>query len=294
MNDLIGRLIEEITPLNNKYREGINANLLGKEILKIMWDVGEILFVNGIKNVHPVAWAIYGKEKGIRRSYITRDFLSYCFRVRKYFRARDEIDDKFPKLQKYSLFREAFPLLDNSKYSLNKREREELVNLLNSEQPVHSIKKKIIKIKREKLRIYNDRRQRLGEMVPVKENFIKIYKELSNLVLNNNLDEVKTFREKIGDRLLANLSQLCLSFTQEGLSFPKIDQDHIDKLDGEWNIFCNTLIRLSSSDIETRNRFRRVIPISKIMEVAEILNGVRTDEGYSHLLQKIKGFELKT
>jgi len=281
MSDFIAHLIEEITPLNNRYREGIDTNLPGKEILKIMWDVGEILFVNGIKNVHPVAWKIYGKEKGIRRSYITRDFLSYCFRIRKFFNTKAEIDEKFPGLQRYSLFREAFPLLENPKYSLDTRERDALLRLINSKQPFQSIKKKIIKIKRERLRIYNDRRQRLSEMVPVKENFINIYNELSNLVLDNNLDKVKIFRAKIGEKMLSNLSQLCLSLTQEGLSFTKIDQDQIEELDGEWKLFCDTLIR-------------RVLPISKLMEAAEMLNGIRTDEGYSHLMQKMKGFGLNT
>lgn len=294
MNDFITKLIEEITPLNNRYREGIKANLPGKEILKIMWDVGEILFLHNIENIHPVAWKIYGKEKGIRRSYITRDFLSYCFRIRKFFNTKAEIDKEFSSLQRYSLFREAFPLLENPKYSLDTDERKALLDLLNSSQPFQTIKKKIIKIKREKLRIYNDRRQRLGEMAPVRDNFIRIYKELFDLLQANNLNKVKIIREKIGQKMLANLSQLCLSFTQEGLSFPKIDQDQIDGLEGEWKLFCDTLIRLSNSDIETRNRFRRVIPISKIMEAAEILNGVRTDEGYSHLLQKMKGFGLKT
>jgi len=253
-----------------------------------MWDVGEILFLHNIENVHPIAWKIYGKEKGIRRSYITRDFLSYCFRIRKFFNAKTEIDKKFPSLQRYSLFREAFPLLENPKYALDINERKALLELLNSSQPFQSIKKKIIKIKREKLRIYNDRRQRLGEMVPVRDNFIKIYKELFDLLQGDSQIKVKIFRENIGEKMLSDLSQLCLSFTQEGLSFPKIDQDQIDELDGEWKLFCDTLVRLSNSDVETRNRFRRVIPVSKIMEAAEILNGVRTDEGYSNMLLKTK------
>jgi len=294
MDDLITQLIEEITPLNNKYREGIKSNLSGTEIIKIMWDVGEILFKLGIKKIHSIAWKIYGKERGIRRSYITRDFLSYCFRIRKFFKSKSEIDEEYPFLQRYSLFREAFPLLENAKYALDRKEREALINLLNSQQPFQTMKKKIVKMKREKIRIYNDRRQRLSEMAPMKDNFIEIYKDLSALIQDNDLSTVKIFREKMGDDLLSQISQLCLSFTQEGLLFPEIDQNQIEKLEVKWKLLCNNLIRLSNSDIETRNRFRRLIPISKIMEVAEILNGFRTDDGYLNLANKLKGFRFKS
>lgn len=293
MNDLVTQLIEEITPLNNKYREAINANLPGKEILKIMWEVGEILFLHKIKNIHPIAWKIYGKEKGIRRSYITRDFLSYCFRIRKYFKNKAAIEEKFPTLQKYSLFREAFPLLENPKYDISEEERITIIKLLNSNSPIQVIKKRIVGIKREKNRIYNDRRQRLNEMVPLRDNFKEIYNDLSALLGDGDISRVGVLREQVGKNLILLLSQLCLSLTQEGLKFPKIDKNQIDNLKGKWKIFCRNLIMLSNSHIETRNRFRRLVPISKIMEVAEILNGLRSDEGFSNLASKLKGFELK-
>jgi len=290
MNDIISTLIEQIAPLNNRYRESIKKNLRGAEILKIMWEVGKILFKHNIKNIHPIAWKIYGREKGLRRSYITRDFLSYCFRIRNYFKSKSLIEEQFPSLQRYSLFREAFPLLENPKYELNKRETKELIELLNSNLPFSEIKRKIVKLKKAKIQIYNDRRQRLHEMVPVRDNFIEIYKDLFTLIKDDNLSAVKIFRGKIGDNMLSQLSQLCLSFTQEGLSFPEIDQNQTKKLEKKWKLFCENLIKLSNSDIETRNRFRRLVPISKIIEVAEILNGLRTDDEYSNLARKLEGF----
>jgi len=294
MDDLITQLIEEIAPLNNKYREGIKSNLSGTEILKIMWDVGEILLKHEIKKIHSIAWKIYGKERGIRRSYITRDFLSYCYRIRKFFERKSVIDEEYPFLRRYSLFREAFPLLENPKYALDKEERNKLINLLNSQQPLQAVKKKIIRMKKEKNRIYNDRRQRLSEMAHIRDNFIEIYKDLSDLIQDNDLSAVKIFREKMGDDMLSQLSQLCLSFTQEGLSFLEIDQNQTKKFEEKWKLFCENLIKLSNSDIETRNRFRRLVPISKIIEVAEILNGLRTDDEYSNLANKLKGFRFKS
>src|SRR3989344_6327116 len=100
-------LIEEITPLNNRYRDLIKGGEKGTEILLVMWQVGSILeaFVNEHKiKPHNLYWRIYGKAEGVRNSYITRDFLSYCLRIKKYFRESDTILKTFPHLQKYSLF----------------------------------------------------------------------------------------------------------------------------------------------------------------------------------------------
>ncbi|MFO7846793.1 MAG: hypothetical protein R6V27_09550 [Balneolaceae bacterium] len=286
MSDIITELIEEITPLNNEYRIGIKANLPGNEILKIMWDAGEILVSKGIKNIHPIAWKIYGKEKGLRRSYITRDFLSYCFRIRKYFKNKSEIDKKFPNLQRYTLFREALPLLDNPKYSLSSEEKRKLLDLLNSNKSYQVIKNEIIKTKRKKHRIYNDRRQKLGEVIPIKDNFIKIYEEIFKIVENNEYQEIEKLKADVGAGNLLKFSQFCLSLTQEGLSFPELKKEKIKKLDDHWEIFGENLIELSNADEEKRNRFRRVIPISKIMGLAEMLKGITTNEGFSRLVKK--------
>jgi hypothetical protein len=286
MPDLISTLIEQIAPLNNQYREGIRSNQRGEEILKIMWDIGEILVNNNVKNVHTIAWKIYGKEKGLRRSYITRDFLSYCFRIRR-FHSRESIEQQFPSLQRYSLFREAFPLLENPKYALDKEEREKLIKLLNSNFPFSKIKKEVIKIKRERIQIYNDRRQRLHEMENLRILFIRIYNELYNLIATRNLKEAIKIRRNVGNEFLFQLSQLCLAFTQEGLSFPTIDKNKLVQLDEDWQELFGNLVKLSQSNIEARNRFRRVIPTSKIMELAEMLNAIVDDEDFMNLKEKL-------
>ena len=159
MSDLISTLIEEIAPLNNGFRDSIKKNLIGAEVMEIMWDVGEILFKHNITNIHPIAWKIYGREKGLRRSYITRDFLSYCFRIRKFFESKSSIRKVFPTLQRYSLFREAFPLLENPKYELNEKEKKDLIALLNSNLHFSEIKKRVVRTKKTKIQIFNDRRQ---------------------------------------------------------------------------------------------------------------------------------------
>ena len=290
MSDIISTLIEQIGPLNNRYREGIRKNLRGAEILNIMWDVGEILFKHNIKNIHPIAWKIYGREKGLRRSYITRDFLSYCFRIRRYFKSRSSIEEQFPTLQRYRLFREAFPLLENPKYEMNQRETKELMELLNSNLPYSETKRKIAKLKKAKIQIYNDRRQRLHEMAPMRDHFIKIYNILYSTIKDGNLEEAKKIRENLGEEVLSQFSSLCLSFIQEGLTFPAIDKNKIKDIGGDWQQLLETCLELSESNIETRNRFRRLVPISKIMEMAEMFNAIKTDDGFLLLKEKLDKF----
>lgn len=290
MSDTISTLIEQIAPLNNRYRESIRKNLRGTEILKIMWDVGEILFEHNIKNIHPIAWKIYGREKGLRRSYITRDFLSYCFRIRNFFKSKSSIEKQFTSLQRYSLFREAFPLLENPKYELNEREIKELMALLNSNLPFSEIKGRVIKIKKAKIQIYNDRRQRLHEMAPMRDHFVKIYNILHSTIKDGNLEDAKVIRNDIGEEMLSQFSNLCLSFIQEGLTFPTIDRNKIKDIGTDWQQLLENCLKLSESNIETRNRFRRQVPISKIMEMAEMFNAIKTDDGFHLLKEKLEKF----
>lgn len=290
MSDLISTLIEEIAPLNNSYRESIKKNLRGAEVIEIMWDVGEILFKHKINKLHPIAWKIYGREKGLRRSYITRDFLSYCFRIRKFFESKSSIKKEFPTLQRYSLFREAFPLLENPKYELNEKEKKNLTALLNSSLHYSEIKRRVIKIKKAKIQIYNDRRQRLHEMAPLRDHFVKMYKLLYKTIKDGDVENAKAIRNDVGEEMLSQLSNLCLSFIQEGLAFPAIERSQLEEVGADWQQLLDSCISLSESNIETRNRFRRLVPISRIMEMAEMINAVKTDEGFYLLKEKLDNF----
>ena len=181
-------LIDQITPHNNRYRDLVKSSEGGTEVLVLMWEVGDMIesFIKQFDiKPHNLYWQIYGKAEGLKTSYITRDFLSYCFRIKKYFPKVEDISDKFSHLQKYSLFREAFPLLENPKFKLFKDEESEIIKVLNSKNSPQKIKKLILEIKARRIGIKNTRKQKLNEMKPITDNFVAIYNELYSLIKGN-------------------------------------------------------------------------------------------------------------
>lgn len=273
-------LIEQITPLNNRYRDLVKNIDSGKEILLVMWQAGEVIesFIK-IHNIkpHTLYWQMYGKAEGLKTSYITRDFLSYCLRIKKYFSTSAEITTQYPFLKKYSLFREAFPLLENPKFKLSKIDENKIIRILNSGNSIKKTKKLILEIKAQRIGIKNTRRQKLIEMKPLTDNFIFIYNELYSLIKNNNQAALENFRKSIKDEYIKKLSQIVSALTQENLFIPEIEER--SDLPSHWKIFVDNLKYLLTAQVEVRNRFRRLVVPRKIFNLADMLNAIIIDQG---------------
>ncbi len=269
----IFKLIEAITPSNNKYRDLIKDDRNGAEIIHLMWEVGakleEFVGKHSIKP-HNLYWKIYGKSDGIRTSYITRDFLSYCLRIKKYFNEADSINIQFPTLQKYSLFREALPLLENPKFKLPEAEEQQLLKILNSTNSPTDITRFIKKVKAVRIGIKNTRTQKLSEVKPIADSFVIIYNQIYSIIKSNDRDKVAGLMNSFGKEYLIIISEGVSALTQEGLYVPKIIAK--SDLSNEWMNFIDNLKNLLGESVETRNRFRRIFPPRKLFEFADMLN----------------------
>ena len=273
-------LIEQITPLNNRYRDLIKGSQRGTEVLLVMWEVGSILEAFTKKNKikpHNLYWRIYGKAEGIKTSYITRDFLSYCLRIKKYFKNSEDITNDFPRLQKYSLFREAFPLLENPKFKLSPDDENRIVNDLNSNVTPQKIKKMIVGIKAERIGVKNTRNQKLNEMKPITDDFLSVYNETYLLIKDNKQSEIDTLTSSLNKDYLLKLSQAVSALTQENLFIP--DFASRNDLPENWVKFISSLKRLLSGSVELRNRFRRLFSPRKLFDLADMLNAFTTEQG---------------
>ena len=271
-------LIEQITPLNNKYRDLVDSGASGASVLEIMWEGGKKLedyLKEHDDKPHKLYWQIYGKAEGLKKSYITRDFLSYCLRIKKYFESKNQIKGQFSKLISYSLFREALPLLENPKFKLSNKEYPELLVLLNSNQSLRVIKSKIIGIKSKKIGIKNTRTQKLKEMEPYSKAFVDFYNSIFQLLKLNKIKDIKNIRATAKGEYLNNISQLVSALTQEDLFVPEIELNN--KLPKIWADFVSKVLVLFKSNVETRNRFRRLVPANKITNLAEMVNALKDD-----------------
>ena len=97
----INILIQQITPLYNKYRNNKN-NISGTEALEIMWDIGDILKKYIEQNniaPHNLFWSVYGNAEGTKnikkKSYITREFQNRCHRIKRIFKIMSYNREKF-------------------------------------------------------------------------------------------------------------------------------------------------------------------------------------------------------
>ncbi len=280
----ITKVIREITPLYNLYKKS-NREISGTEALVIMWGIGDILKkaieISGVPP-HNLYRKIYGKSEGsvniVQNSYITREFLGRAYRIRSMFKDLNEVKRILPSLSSFILFREAMPFFDNKNYKLIGKEREDLLRLLNSSQKNTVIMRRIKELQAKKIGIKNPRNQKLNELEGEKQVFITFYNYLYNLIKNST--DYKSFQKDavITDSLLSRLSAVTSCLAQEGLLSPDIPQEGFS----DQSIAYVGLLRrlIVQKDPKERRRFRRLIQPTRIIKLAEMLQGVSSEGSF--------------
>lgn len=287
----INLLVQQITPLYNKYRE--NKNIIsGTEALEIMWDIGDILkqYIEE-HNIapHRLFWSIYGNAEGtqnvVKKSYITREFQNRCHRIRKIFSSKDQIRKDFPHLKSFTTFREAMPFFDNEKYKFKGKEKEDLLALLNSDLQSQKILNKIRILQKEKIGILNPRTQRLHEVENEKQVFIDFYNFIYKLIRLENYDMCLNKLGNVNSDYIKILSKNVSALSQEGLKF--IDFNIPDELTSQWKEFSQIVQHLiSQKDARLRRRFRRLIPVERIVRLADMLYGLLSEDNFKTFQKK--------
>lgn len=285
-------LIQQIAPLYNKYRENKDS-ISGAEAIAIMWDIGDILQKYIDQNniaPHALFWSVYGNAEGSKniekRSYITREFQNRCHRIRRIFGSKEQIGKDFPHLKSFTSFREAMPFFDNGKYKLEGKERENLLALLNSNQQPKKILEKIKALQKEKIGIKNPRTQRLHEVEREKQIFIDFYNFIYKIL---QIGDYKLCFKEIGDvnlEYIKTLSKNTSALSQEGLKIFAFDMPV--GLQTPWNKFGEVVNNLiMQKDSKTRRRFRRLIPVERIVRLADMLYGLLSEENYKNIKKRL-------
>lgn len=280
-------LISEIIPHYNNYRQNRHT-LSGTDALLVFWDIGDILkkYIKE-KEVapHTLYRQIYGKSEGgknvVQKSYITRDLLSRSYRVRNIFLKKDDIKKYFPTLQKYRLFYQAMPFLDNPKYALSGKEKEKLNKLLNSKMSYSAIMKEIHALQNEKIGIKNPRTQQLVRLDDDKLVFAKFYNDVFSAFKIGSYDEARKTLSFPSEKFVKTLSLNCGAVSADGLMMEKFD---IPKgLGANWATFATVIQKLiADENPKERRRFRRLIPPERMMRLSEMLYALTSAEKYKN------------
>jgi len=284
----INILIKQIAPFNNKYRESKNV-ISGTEALEIMWDIGDILKKYIEENniaPHNLFWSVYGNAEGTKniakKSYITREFQNRCHRIRNIFSSKEQIRKELPNLRTFTTFREAMPFFDNKKYRFKGKEKEDLLSLLNSNLQPKKILEKIRMLQKEKIGIKNPRTQRLHEVEKEKQIFIDFYNFIYNII---KLEAYRICLNEIGSvdlNYIKILSKNIRALTQEGLKV--FDFDIPSNLETPWKEFSEIVKNLIlQKDPKKRRRFRRLIPVERMVRLTDMLLGLSSEENFINI-----------
>lgn len=273
----IDELIQNITPKYNHYK--VNSNhIKATDAIELMWDIGDLLlqyFKDHQIQPHGLYRLIYGKSEGTKntykKSYITREFLGRCYRIRKIFTNREEIREILPNLQRFTTFREAMPFFDNPKFVLTGEERKNLLKLLNDIDN----RKAFIYIKnlqKSYIGISNPRTQRLTDLSEEKQVFITFYNHVFNLTKLDHFTRNKILTEgKITDKLRESLSYDISSLTEDGIK-PSNYSYQEDVLIPEWSMFIRIIQGFKNQKNPKQiRRFRRIVPAMRMINLAEML-----------------------
>lgn len=277
-------LITEIIPHYNKYRKN-KLTLSGSDALDILWDIGDLLrkFIeqNDIAP-HALYRLIYGKSEGtenvVQKSYITREFLGRCYRIRNMFEKKSEIRLLLPNLKNFNNFREAMPFFDNPKYLLKGKDREELLAILNGDEN-KKIKEYIKRLQKELIGVKNPRNQKLKEMSDDKDVFVKFYNYIYELLNAGDYNAVNQEVKNIDSEFIKILSKNTSAISIDGLLLT--DFEIPVSLNKKWVEFANLIQKLvNQKDPVERRRFRRLIPSHRMTQLGEMIYQLTSEDLY--------------
>lgn len=274
----VSTLISEITPLYNTYKKSADS-MHPCDSIKLMWDIGEHIKSYIAKNniaPHALYRQVYGLSESskdiVKKSWITREFQGRCFRIRNMFENKDTVDNLLPNLKSFTLFREAMPFFDNKKYMLKGDEKDQLLLLLNSKQPIKTILNKIRILQKDKIGIKNPRNQKLIELENEKNTFIEFYNYIYRLLKESDqtIKQALVINE-IDKTYLNSLINNTSALTQDGLVFSNSSTPTNAK-DIIWINYSNLIdLFLKQNDPKLVRRFRRLILPERMVKLSDML-----------------------
>ena len=280
-DELIQRLIEEIAPLNNLYRQAVRERQPFHISFGYLWDIGDILQGAGVSKITPVASAIH------ERSYITRQLVVYSFRIRRYFTSRSTIKRRFGGVTSNAAFRSAFPLLENKRYRLSQSKERELVRLLNSGKGSKETMREIDMIKKARVPGRKRRDMRSHELDSFAQMFDEHFSELQELMERGSRQDITRFSRQLGAEVLLFCNRLCLSMADESFAPPE-EIPPLDDIDSSWSGFVRGMYLVASGDRAVRNRARRRINPMYFITMGNYMDILRMKEKRKSTSKKVE------
>jgi len=252
----LGRLIEHLGPLNNRWRDSRPA-----EKVLTLWDMGEVILKQVPSPSDPLLWDIQ------KRSYLTRSLLRYALIVRRGWKRREDLTTLVSGLRSYTVFREALPFLKGNREGIDKDTYGEVVSLLrdqNTGRAIHFLKDL-------KTRAIGRKHRKGSSLSAIRDQAAEFERVLAELELENV--RAAAVPDVAWPEALVALSQIAMAIaTEEQLrELPSA----ATSLQGQLMTLADPLVSAVRGGRDTISSFRRLVGAERLMQAADLLNSMR-------------------
>lgn len=278
----VWEIINEIAPYYNQYKNN-KDNISWTESVWIMWEIWSILekYINKLwiapHNLYrEIYWKSEWKTNTAQKSYITREFMWRCYRIKKMFLKKEDIKKQLPTLVSFTAFREAMPFFDNEKYKLRWQEKENLLTVLNHSKLGNEALSYVRELQKKYIWIKNSRDQRAWE---VDLNLFKSFYSNLKALLEK---EYKTAKEEIlndniSDDVLKGLSKNIMAMTDDSFVMKAMENILVDNEIWENIIeFVNKVAKESTPKL--RRRVRKNVSARGLLQLSRMLTALISEE----------------
>ena len=278
----IWEIIKEIAPYYNNYKNNKDS-ISWADAIWIMWEIWSILegYINKLgiaphKFYREIYWKSEWKTNKAQKSYITREFMWRCYRIKKMFLHKEDIKKQFPTLVSFTAFREAMPFFDNPKYKFKWKEREELLTVLNHSKSgtealsyVRALQKKYIWIK-------NSRNQRAWEVdIELFKSFYSDLKSLLEKDYTSAKEEISNYN--VSDEILKGLSKNMMSMIDDSFKMQLIEDNSVNNNTRNSIVeFVNKVANESTNKL--RRRVRKNVWERWLLQLSRMLTALISEE----------------
>ncbi len=252
----LGRLIEQLGPLNNQWRDGSQA-----EKALALWEMGEVLLRSVSAPTDKLLWEIQG------RSYLTRITLRYALIVRRSWKTRGELERLIQGLRSFTVFREALPFLKDDREGIDEVTYKRVVSFL-SNPNTQAAMAYLKKLKAQKIGRHHQRGASAASIQEHASNFLQALSQLEATVL---ADEVSGSAEA-----LVRLSQIAVAIaTDESINGWQLDSTALPE---QFSSVAEPLRLASQGGRSAVAAFRKTVGTERLMQAADLLNSLRSAE----------------
>jgi hypothetical protein len=255
----LGSLIEQLGPLNNRWRDGSQA-----EKVLTLWDMGEVLLKSAPYPLDALLWEIQGS------SYLTRNLLRYALIVRRGWEDRKQLEQLTRGLRSFTLFREALPFLKGDREEIDEDTHTKVVAQL-SNPDTRAAAQYLKKLKAQKI----GRQHKKGAGVSaIQDQAVRFERALAEL--ENEAVQTASANASLSADALIALSQITMAIAtgDEIKELPAA----VTKAPDHLSALVEPLTTAARGGRAGVAAFRKAVGAERLMLAADLLNSLRSAE----------------